>query len=221
MKIHCVEWPTCPNISGRVILGFVTNISIWEETFQMTDGSRLWRWRSDHNNRHETLLSSDTQFTNMHISGPFCAFVPNKLQYSRLYYCPIRICISYDGLSSFRSSRRNFFEAVWRKVLWTGRGSAYWGRTICLCAHYQTFVHTVSYKTRLDIIQTYSFISYYIWHCIKCWCLHVYVPKIHTPSFIGIVYIYFIIAVVFIMICILHVIHCRTIALVANVSCWL
>ena len=34
-------------------------------------------------------------------------------------------------------------------------------------------------------------------------------------------HIYFIIAVVFIMICILHVIYCRAIALVANVTCWL
>ena len=51
---------------------------------------------------------------------------------------------------------------------------------------------------------------------LTCLC-----PKIHTPSFIGIVYIYIIIAVVFIMICILHVIYCRTITLVANVSCWL
>ena len=46
-------------------------------------------------------------------------------------------------------------------------------------------------------------------------------PKIHTPSSIGIVYIYFIIALVFIMICILHVIYCWAIALVANVTCWL
>ena len=46
-------------------------------------------------------------------------------------------------------------------------------------------------------------------------------PKIHTPSSIGIVYIYFIIALVFIMICILHVIYCRTIAPQANVTCWL
>ena len=46
-------------------------------------------------------------------------------------------------------------------------------------------------------------------------------PKIHTPSSIGVVYIYFIIALVFIMICILYVIYCRAIALVANVTCWL
>ena len=46
-------------------------------------------------------------------------------------------------------------------------------------------------------------------------------PKIHTPSSIGIVYIYFIIALVFIMICIVHVIYCQAIAAVANVTCWL
>ena len=43
--------------------------------------------------------------------------------------------------------------------------------------------------------------------------------KIHTPSSIGIVYTYFVVAVVFIMICILHAIYCRALALVANVTC--
>ena len=61
-----------------------------------------------------------------------------------------------------------------------------------------------------------SYLTLYKMLVLTCLC-----PKIHTPSFIGIVYIYFIIAVVFIMICILHVIYCRAIALVANVTCWL
>ena len=67
-------------------------------------------------------------------------------------------------------------------------------------------------------MQAFSFISYYIWLCTKCWCLYMSMSKIHTPPSIDIVYVYFIIAVVFVVICILHVVYCRAVALVA---CWL
>ena len=58
----------------------------------------------------------------------------------------------------------------------------------------------------------------FVWNAGAYTCL---CHKIHRPSYIGIVHIYFILAVVFIMICVLHVIYCRPIALVANVTCWL
>ena len=87
-------------------------------------------------------------------------------------YVHIVMFIVQMSLCWTKPESSDFFRGGVEEGLWTRRGSAKWGRTICLYAHYQTFFHTVSYKTRLDIIQTSSFISYYIWLCIRCWCLH-------------------------------------------------
>ena len=92
------------------------------------------------------------------------------------------------------------------------------GLSVCPLSNFRShrFVQNpFGYRTNL-LFYLILYLTLYKMLVLTCLC-----PKIHTPYFIGIVYIFFIIAVVFIMICILHVIYCRAIALVANVICWL